>query len=54
MINSTGTETRQFSSHMPIKGKFLKSFFISTLNGTAVSVRYVSSTPVVLDARLND
>ena len=34
--------------------KFVEVLFTPTLNGIAVSVRCVSSTPVVLDARLND
>ena len=33
--------------------KNIKELFTPTWNGIAVSVRYVSSTQVILDARLN-
>ena len=36
------------------KGKDFQELFAPTLNGKAVSVYYVSSTPVILHAGLND
>ena len=40
-------------SRMLIMAKIFEELFIPTLNGIAGSVRYVSSTPVVLNAGLN-
>ena len=56
IIDSTGTDTWQIFLLYVCKNKFfLKSCLTLTPSfiGVDVSVRYVSSTPVVLDARLN-
>ena len=39
---------------MLVKAKYFKDWFTFTRNKMTVSVLYVSSTSVVLDARLND
>ena len=54
IIDSTGTETRHFFSSVRTMAKSFKECFTTTLNGIAVNVQYVSSTPVVLRAGLND
>ena len=41
-------------SRILVKSKYFKELFASTLNGKAFAVRYVSSKPVVLNARLNN
>ena len=41
-------------SRMLVKTKLFRELFTSTRNGIAVSVRYVSSMPVVLDDRLHN
>ena len=53
IIDWTGTETQQISSRMFVIEKVLKSFFTSTLNKIAASVRCVSSTPVVLNVKFS-
>ena len=54
IIDSTETETCQIYFRMPVKAKFYKDLITPTIDGQAVCVRYVFSTPVVLDARLNN
>ena len=54
IIGYTGTETEQICSCMPVKAKIFKELYTPTCNEIAVSIWYVSSTAVVLDARLND
>ena len=53
IIDSTGTKAWQLFSCMPSKVKIFKKLLTPTWNGIAASVRYVSSTPVVINARFN-
>ena len=48
IIDSTETETRRSFSRMFEKAKFVKELFTPTVNGMAVSVRYLFSMPVVV------
>ena len=54
IIDYTETETLQVFSRIPVTAKIFKELFAPTINGIAVSVRYVFSMPVVLNARMND
>ena len=54
IIDSTGTETRQRFCSMFVMAKSFEELFTPTWNGIAASVWYVSSTPGVLGATLND
>ena len=51
-MDCEGTETQQIFSRMFVMAKKLKSFFASTLNGIAASVKCVSSMIVVLNAKM--
>ena len=53
IIDSTGTETRHIFTRMFVMAKSFEELFTPIWNGIAVSVWYVSSTPVALKARLN-
>ena len=54
IIDCTGTETWPIFSRMSVKPNIFKQLFTHTWNGIAVNFRCVSSTPVVLDARLTN
>ena len=54
IIDSTGTETWPILSYMLVTAKKIKELFTPTENVIAASVRCVSSTPVILNARSSD
>ena len=54
IIYYTTTDTRKTFSCMLTIAKTFKELFTLNLNGTVVSVQYVSSTPVVLHTGLTD
>ena len=54
VIDSIGMETRRYFFSYVCNSKKIKELFASILNSIAVSVRWVSSTQVVLNAKLAD